>query len=226
MDDRAESPRTGADADKEQSSRSGGSNGRRPGAVLSGMRAAAVLLVAALLGLLVWKVVHVTKGGRLVEAVARGDTPAAPTFSLPVIWRHAESWPAALRHAVDDGVVSLAELRGYPVVINFWASWCVPCKDEAPFLADSARAHRRQVAFLGIDVQDLTADARHFLRALEVPYVSVRDSSPKTYSAYGLTGLPETYYLDRSGRIVAHSVGGVSRRELERELAKALGARR
>jgi cytochrome c biogenesis protein CcmG, thiol:disulfide interchange protein DsbE len=191
--------------------------------VLRGARAAAVLLVAALLGLLVWRVVYGNDGRGLVDAIARGDAPSAPSFSLPVVWRPVATWPAPLRQSVDDGPLSLPELRGYPVVINFWASWCVPCKEEAPFLADSSRAHSGQVASLGIDVQDLTADARRFLRTLDVPYVSVRDSGPKTFSSYGLTGLPETYYLDRRARIVAHSIGRVSRLELERELAKALG---
>jgi cytochrome c biogenesis protein CcmG/thiol:disulfide interchange protein DsbE len=119
------------------------------------------------------------------------------------------------RAALDDGRVSLAELRGHPVVLNFWASWCVPCKAEAPRLAAAAKAHAGDVLFLGIDVQDFKSDARRFLTKYEANYVSVRDGGDSTYSAYGLTGLPETYYLDRPGRILAHSVGEVSKTELE-----------
>jgi cytochrome c biogenesis protein CcmG/thiol:disulfide interchange protein DsbE len=110
-------------------------------------------------------------------------------------------------------------------VVNFWASWCIPCKREAPRLTASARAHRGQVAFLGLDIQDFKSDARGFLGHFETNYVSVRDGGDSTYRRYGLTGVPETYYLDRRGRIVAHSVGEVSSRELEQGIAQAMASR-
>jgi cytochrome c biogenesis protein CcmG, thiol:disulfide interchange protein DsbE len=114
-----------------------------------------------------------------------------------------------------------AELRGYPVVINFWASWCAPCRDEAPRFHSSARAHAGRVLFLGIDVNDFSSDARHFLRRYKINYVSVRDRPGSMPSRYGLTGLPETFYLSSEGRIVAHSPGEVSRAELERGISQA-----
>jgi cytochrome c biogenesis protein CcmG/thiol:disulfide interchange protein DsbE len=190
------------------------------------LQAGALGLVALLLGLLVWKVTHTGEGSRLVSAIRQGERPAAPAFDLPVIWNRPASWPARVRGALDDGRVRLEELRGTPVVINFWASWCIPCREEASDLAAAWRAHRRDVAFLGLDIQDFTGDARRFLRELEVPYVSARDSSSETYTDYGLTGVPETYYLDREGRIVGHSIGAVSRRELEQQLAPLTGGAR
>jgi len=199
--------------------------GRRPSRTLVVAQAAAILLVAALLALLVWKVVQPTSGAGLVAAIKRGERPPAPAFDLPVIWNRPATWPARVRPALDDDRVSLAELRGTPVVLNFWASWCIPCKEEAPFLAGAARAHRRDVAFLGMDIQDLTQDARRFLDELDVPYPSVRDGSDRTLSAYGLTGVPETYYVDARGRIAGHSVGAVSRAELERSIAPLLRER-
>ena len=203
-----------------------GSKRRLRARLLAVIQGVALLVVLALLALLVWRVVHRGSGATLVRAVAQGQVERAPAFSLPVIWPHTESWPSPLRSALDDGVVSLAELRGSAVVVNFWASWCIPCREEAPFLAASARVHRSEVAFLGVDVQDFTIDARRFLSELEVPYVSVRDSGPRTYAAYGLTGVPETYYVDRRGRVVAHSVGAISRPELERGVARSLGSKR
>ena len=179
----------------------------------------AVGLVLALLALLVWKVAYGGEGTRLVAAIKRGERPPAPAFSLPVIWNRPKLWPAPVRPALADGRVELAELRGTPVVLNFWASWCIPCKEEAPFLAAAARAHRREVAFLGVDIQDFESDARDFLDELDVPYPSVRDGTPKTHTAYGLTGVPETYYIDAQGRLVEHAVGAVSRRELEAGIA-------
>lgn len=186
------------------------------------LRAAAVVLVGALLALLVWKLVAEDEGRQLVADVRSGKRPVAPAFDLPVIWSPLETWPRALRPALADGRLSLQELRGYPVALNFWASWCIPCKEEAPVLAASARAHAGRVLFLGVDVQDLTTDARRFLRRLRVPYPSVRDGGGGVYSDYGLTGVPETYYVDARGRIVAHSLGQVSRRELEAGIAEAL----
>ena len=183
----------------------------------------ALALVALLLALLVWKVVHGSSGASLVAAIERGDRPVAPAFDLPVIWGLPRAWPRRVRPALADGRVALAELRGTPVVLNFWASWCIPCKEEAPYLAAAAWAHRQNVAFLGLDIQDFVADARRFLDRLDVPYPSVRDGSPRSYGAYGLTGVPETYYIDARGRIVAHAVGAVSREELERDIALLLG---
>ena len=181
-----------------------------------------VAAVASLLALLIWRVAFGDSGAHLVAAIRDGKKPSAPGFRLDVIWPHAETWPPELRPALTDGKVALAELKGYPVVINFWASWCIPCKREAPRLAASARKHAGKVAFLGLDIQDFKSDARRFLARYEANYVSVRDGGSSTFSDYGLTGVPETYYVDRRGRIVAHSVGEVSRRELELGITEAI----
>ncbi len=184
-------------------------------------------VVALLLGLLIWKVAFADKSGaRLVDAIARGKRPIAPPVRLVVIWPHDETWPAPLHRALDDNVVALSELRGYPVVVNFWASWCIPCRDEATRLNAAAKANAGKVAFLGIDVQDLVPDAHHFLRRYHVSYVSIRDKSPSgsgSYAAYGLTGIPETYYIDPNGRIVGHSIGAVSVEELATQLGRLTG---
>jgi cytochrome c biogenesis protein CcmG/thiol:disulfide interchange protein DsbE len=191
-----------------------GSRGKRP-LWFRSLQALALVFVAGLLVLLGWRLFDRGKGRELVSAIAADKRPVAPTFELPVLWDHAETWPRPARATLDDGRVSLAELRGHPVVLNFWASWCVPCKAEAPRLAAAAKAHAGDILFLGIDVQDFKSDARRFLTKYHANYVSVRDGGDSTYSAYGLTGLPETYYLDRRGRILAHSVGEVSKTELE-----------
>jgi cytochrome c biogenesis protein CcmG/thiol:disulfide interchange protein DsbE len=173
--------------------------------------------------LLVQQTMAKEAGPHLVSEVKAGSRPLAPGFELSVLWPHAQTWPAAVRPALADGNLSPRELRGYPVVMNFWASWCLPCKAEAPRLVASARAHAGEVVFLGVNVQDFESDARRFIGRYQTNYVSVRDGGDSTYSAYGLTGLPETYYLDRGGRVLAHSVGEISEAELEAGIEKALG---
>ena len=187
----------------------------------------ALAVVAGLLALFVWRVVTDDRGGQLVRELRAGKKVAAPQFTLPVVWEVAETWPEDARRALSDGRLSMAELRGHPVVINFWASWCVPCKNEAPRLAASARAHAGKVAFLGIDVQDFASDARRFLRRSDPPYVSVHTGggTGDVYDEYGLTGLPATYWLDRRGRIVARHAGEISRRQLENGIDATLKTR-
>jgi cytochrome c biogenesis protein CcmG, thiol:disulfide interchange protein DsbE len=194
---------------------------RLRGLLLRGLQLAALAAVLGLLALLVWRVVEVGRGSRLVSEIRDRKNPIAPAFRLPVIWAHTETWPAAARRSIADGKVDVRLLAGRPVVLNFWASWCIPCRHEAPRLAASAREHAGQVAFLGIDVEDLTSDARGFLRRYHVNYVSVRDGGGSTYDDYGLTGVPETYWLDRRGRIVAHYAGPVSRAQLEQGIREA-----
>jgi len=186
------------------------------------LQVGAFAVVAALLGLLVKETLAQGTGTHLISDIEAGKRPAAPEFDLSVIWPRAETWPASLQGALADEGIALRELRGYPVVINFWASWCLPCKAEAPRLVAAAEAHAGEVVFLGLDVQDFKSDALRFLGRYQTNYVSVRDGGDSTYNAYGLTGLPETYYLDRQGRVVAHSLGEISEEELAAGVAAAL----
>lgn len=179
----------------------------------------AVALVTGLLALLVWRVVAQQRGPDLVAAIKAGKRPTAPAFTLPLLWPQSETWPPLLQPKLREGKLTLAALRGHPVVINFWASWCIPCKIEAPLLAATARAHAGTIVFIGIDVQDLRSDGRAFLRKYKVNYPSLRDPSNSTYDAYGLTGVPETYYLDRDGHAVAHTPGQVTTQDLNAGIA-------
>jgi cytochrome c biogenesis protein CcmG/thiol:disulfide interchange protein DsbE len=193
--------------------------------LMYGLKLVAVAAVVGLLVLLVWATLAAGRGSSLVARIAAGKKPAAPGFNLGVIWPHTETWPPELAAAAGDGKLDLRELRGHPVVLNFWASWCIPCREEAPILHAAAARHRGQVVFVGVDVKDLTDDALAFARKYQVNYVSARDGSgDKTWSRYGLTGVPETYFIDASGRIVAHIPGAVSARTLEEGLATITGA--
>ncbi len=174
------------------------------------------IAVVGVLALFTYSLITEASGRNLVSQIASGDNPSAPPFTLPVVW--VGEGQTAAPHVVVGQPLPLASLRGYPIVINFWASWCVPCQKEAPELADAAVAHP-DVVFLGVNVQDLEDDAQGFLSRYRVPYTSLRDGDSTVFRAYGLTGVPETYYLDRNGRIRSHTAGPVTTESLEAAIA-------
>jgi cytochrome c biogenesis protein CcmG/thiol:disulfide interchange protein DsbE len=148
----------------------------------------AVAVVAALLGLLGWKVL---KGDEKSASVGE----AVPHFTLDRL--------------SGDGSVSLAQYRGKPVVINFFASWCAPCKDEAPILQQTWEKYRNQgLVVLGVDAQDFKGDGRRFVRKHGLTYPVVFDGKGSTLGRFGLTGFPETYFVAPNGTIAAEKVVG------------------
>ncbi|MGH3032751.1 MAG: TlpA family protein disulfide reductase [Gaiellaceae bacterium] len=97
--------------------------------------------------------------------------------------------------------VTLAELRGTPVVINFWASWCVPCREEAPHLARFDREMKERARLVGVDFQDVKSDALAFIREFGWRFPNRSDLNGALASRYGLVGLPTTYVVDADGRV-------------------------
>ena len=109
----------------------------------------------------------------------------------------------------DGKTMSLADLRGKTVVVNFWASWCIPCKDEAPALQKSYEKYRSQgLVVLGVDAQDFRGDAKRFARRFGVTYPLVYDGHGSTLGKWGVTGFPETFFVDRSGHLVGERIQG------------------
>jgi cytochrome c biogenesis protein CcmG/thiol:disulfide interchange protein DsbE len=180
------------------------------GRVRLAAQGAAVAVVVALLGLLVWKV---TRGeSEVTSQLERGGTPAAPAFEL--------------ERLDGKGPVTLASLRGKAVVLNFWASWCGPCKDETPLLqAGWKRWRDRDVVFVGVDVKDFRGDARTFLARYGVTYPNVYDGKGSTVGRYGVTGFPETYFIDAEGKVRFRIAGPVAdATELDDAIERALAA--
>jgi cytochrome c biogenesis protein CcmG, thiol:disulfide interchange protein DsbE len=170
---------------------------------LSG-QAIALAVVAGMLALLVWKLTHQSHPPKIGGP--------APAFSL--------------KRLDGSGTVDLASLRGKPVVINFWASWCVPCKGEASALETAYLRYRSQgVVFLGVDYNDVSSDARTFLSHHGVTYTTLEDGSGMVGNSYGLTGVPETYFVDRQGKLVGfHITGPITNSALAKEFAQGVQA--
>jgi len=111
--------------------------------------------------------------------------------------------PFELRPAGGGEPVTLASLRGRPVVVNFWATWCMPCLQEHPALQAAARRFAPDVAFLGVVYEDDERGVIGFLARAPSAYPTLMDPETRTAIAYGVQGVPETYFIDREGVIVA-----------------------
>jgi cytochrome c biogenesis protein CcmG/thiol:disulfide interchange protein DsbE len=173
-----------------------------------GAQALSVALVAGLLALLVWKVAHQTGNANVAAEVTDGKRPTAPDFTLPRL--------------DGDGKLSLVAYAGKPRVVNFWASWCGPCRDEAPLLQQAAQEYRGRLVVLGVDYQDFTGDARKFVRRFRLTYPIGRDGNGSLLPRWGVTGAPESFFIDRSGKVVAHVPGAVTKATLAAGIGKAL----
>jgi cytochrome c biogenesis protein CcmG/thiol:disulfide interchange protein DsbE len=130
----------------------------------------------------------------------------APTFSL---------------RTFDGKEVSLSSLRGKPVVLNFFASWCLECRDDHTYLDGAYQTYARQgVVFLDVDYEDSVQDARAFLRQYGGgQWPNLKDPGQQTAISYGVYGVPETYFIDRRGVVRYKSTGSVTPDLLAREIA-------
>ncbi|MCS7007333.1 MAG: TlpA disulfide reductase family protein [Thermoleophilia bacterium] len=173
----------------------------------------AVGLVVLLLALFAWSLAT-EEGGTLAAAAARGERPPAPDLTL--------------ERLDGGGELALSSLRGKAVVLNIWASWCIPCKEEAPYLERVWRRHRaRGLVVVGLDAKDFRRDARAFVERFGLTFPIVYDGPGDTLGRLGVTGFPETFVIDREGRVVDVIVGAITsdddRARLARAIEEALG---
>jgi cytochrome c biogenesis protein CcmG/thiol:disulfide interchange protein DsbE len=172
-----------------------------------------IVLTAGLLGLLVYGVLNTGDDTSLDAAVKRGEQPAAPGRAV------------RLPRLGAPGSAALEDFKGKTVVLNFWASWCEPCREEAPILQ---RAHRRLEqagagTVLGVTYKDFAEESQRFERDNGLSFPSLRDDELELAPEFGTTKLPETFVIGPEGNVVAISRGQLDEEFLERALDRQLG---
>lgn len=176
------------------------------------------LLNLGLLGLLIWAITTPAQHtGQSNSDSSLGDNTlvghAAPDFAL-----------TTLSENTAASVLQLSNFKGKPVVLNFWASWCGPCQDEAPFLRSAwQRVQRNGVVFVGVDNNDTAVDGRIFLHKYGIPYANVLDANGSTAINYGVTANPETFFINRQGIVVAWLPGPLTSATFQSNLKKITG---
>jgi len=121
--------------------------------------------------------------------------PELPEFSLPLL--------------AGKGELDSDQLAGHPTVLNFWASWCAPCREETPLLEKTWRSYKdRGVRFVGVNLRDASANAKDFVRKFGVSYPVVVDNEEVLAQSFGVDGLPQTLFINADGEVVSATAGG------------------
>jgi cytochrome c biogenesis protein CcmG/thiol:disulfide interchange protein DsbE len=173
-----------------------------------------VLAAGALIGLLAFGVARQGTDTSIDAAVAKGNRPPAPSarVALPLLGA--------------SGKASLTDFRGKVVVLNVFASWCDPCKAEAPVLEQAQRElAKHDATVLGVTYLDNSSDSEQFVRQEHITYPVIRDVSSNFVRSFGTTGVPETFVIDRQGRIVALRRYQLDNKWLQATLPKLLAER-
>jgi len=154
------------------------------------------------------------------EPVGTASGEPLPAADVP---RAGEPAPDFDLRTLAGGRLELASLRGRPVVVNFWASYCHPCRKEFPLLRTALREHRDdRLAIVGVDSQDIASDARAFAREQHATWPMPIDEQGDVTRAYGVRGLPFTFFVDGEGTIRARVIGELSEQELTSHLRKII----
>jgi len=156
----------------------------------------------------------------VVLLLAYGFRTDPKSIPSPLLQKPAPSFRVAL---LGGGETSLQSLQGKPIIVNFWASWCYPaCYEEAPLLEATWRKYREQgLVMLGVVINDKEPNAREFMKRFDFSFPNGMDPGSKISIDFGVYGVPETFFIDRQGRIVYKHVGALEPRLME-ERVRAL----
>ena len=158
--------------------------------------------------------------GGIAALLAYGFTRDSRYIHSPLVARPAPSFTLML---FDGRTVNLTDLQGKAVLLNFWASWCVPCRAEARALETAWRKYKdRDVVFLGVNIQDKEEDARAFMKEYGITYLNGRDENGKIAIDYGVWGIPETFFIDPQRRITYKHAGELRAAIIQAKLDEAL----
>ncbi len=156
---------------------------------------------------------------------SREDTIGIADYSAPPVPEDRLAPSFTMPRLGGTGAVSLDDLSGHPVVLSFWASWCPPCREEAPFLTTAWNTYRAAgVRFLGVDHRDARTAGLSFTRRMASPYPSVFDPGGELAGRYGLLGIPTTLVIRADGRIAYRITGRVDATNLSSALKRLLGS--
>jgi cytochrome c biogenesis protein CcmG/thiol:disulfide interchange protein DsbE len=157
-------------------------------------------LLLGLLGLLAWGLEKAQAG-----PVDRG---MAPDFTLT---------------GFDGRTATLSQLRGKVVIVNFWASWCPPCREEAAYLEQTWRKFKDQdVVFIGVDYVDAEKEARAYIKEFDITYLNGPDIGTRISTAYNIKGVPETFYVGKDGQLHGMKIGPLKSPELDEKIDELL----
>lgn len=158
------------------------------------------VFVLALLGLLGW--------GLKKAQAGPVNSGLAPEFSLT---------------GFDGRKATLSELRGQVVIINFWASWCLPCREEAAYLEQTWRKYKDQgVVFIGVDYVDTKKEALAYIQEFDITYINGPDLGTRISQSFNIKGVPETYYVDKKGQLRGVKIGPLKPPELDQKIDELL----
>ncbi len=172
---------------------------------------------------LAWRVTVVTLPLLLLLAMGGWLVLRAGMLTVAPGARIGEPAPSFALADLDGATVRLADLAGRPLIVNFWASWCVPCVEEFPLLEEAQRAHGAEgLTVVGIVVNDRAAAAQAFIDQMGASWTAALDPGGEVARAYGIYGTPETFFIRRDGIVDGHQIGQLSAADLDRQLAQIL----
>jgi cytochrome c biogenesis protein CcmG/thiol:disulfide interchange protein DsbE len=194
-----------------------------PASVRGGVQAGPSLSRSNIFGLAATALALLALMAVLFVRLQQANQAVSSAPSYPLVGHAAPDFSAAVWNGTPGQTVHLADLKGKPVVLNFWASWCAPCKLEMPALQAGYEKYRASgVVFVGLAFNDTQANGQPFLTQYKITYPAGPDKDGQTSIAYGVTGVPETVFIGRDGRVVSKIPGGLDDKQLDAGIQQLL----